>query len=1060
MMSQRGFGLVLKTYCDQNKNRVLRTILDEKYITVQTITDYIPPLFMVINYEEAAFTRSIFFESDGISRDTTLRTDELLVDNIKFVETLLQSADCAYDALQFTFLRLETCGDYQRNFEKLYPLWNVGVGVLARLTFTTWTRRSRALGVLAMNSVNNSDVYTINYASNKNVVTIIDYMEPIFAYCVKLEKMNNEYAPQDNVRAYNGGKKESVAAAASTSAVFEIDFCLIDEPVAEVKHSTDANFESIFSESNTGDSNNPGGRRKKKKDCDVKSHTFGKNKLKTPVVMEKPRTMCGSLSVHDVSRFFAMLHATKPSRLSLDQLEELPVVMVRFEEHFCATTCCVVNRTDNSIFLMHVYYCWEEQVHNVLTDFANGCNRSRNNNDTMVSVSARCSEDIEARLRLLEDLRKVIWKENTSTYVRLAIDDAHDKYVVSRHIYEPLVFLTQSNTFNLESEIKRSVNCSRPSGSLDIFRNGVTLNCSLLCNDLDPKMCNFAKAYNQLLNDPTVTPNGSVRFDQKINSSNRSQILKLLEQKQCLYSSVVCEFRTERIMEIAFEMSKELRLGLLDLYGMKYNRIETNTSNNYCEDPSLRAANYVFLDTLLDSSMYVGSSGSSAACNSFFTKEMKVKPVTACRPGLYKQNMIEFDLKSAYPTVTTLYNISPETTAIVDRSVLKSLDSQMERFINTGYTNNTSEVLTPAGKHIRNNSSNVMTSVFNQVLYVNEEKHNLMIVSIKPEIYVGFLARAMEKLVLKRKNKNKLMGCFYKKLANVLFGLTGKGSLHNDLFSPQCYCSIVSLCKRIMTSILEKVEPQDCVLFSQTDGALLKADTQDGATTTRGCKALVDVVLSSIADTVSTVGNMTSCLSIEPNFRNVDLCLLTRHNQYLILYSDGKTVSKGQTKDSLPPSEVLVEYLLSSISDYMYNRFQTSLKANSQINNFLDWCFKQLANFNRTNDTDWSIKIIIPNNEEWYQRVVDPGVASFGDTISVWPVVLCDNNANHPEKRLSRPVFRDSVQPNHVVVVERFLRHWMNMIIKLFYEEDVSTDIGRTFYAICRKYESDLVNIV
>src|SRR5436190_24211403 len=105
-MTHHGSSIVLKTTVDQKRNRVLRTIFDTKGIYYQVVNEYVPSLFLIVNYEESAFTRNFYTKEPNptVCGLASLRTDELLRENIKLVEGLLEYGDCKYDNIQFTFL--------------------------------------------------------------------------------------------------------------------------------------------------------------------------------------------------------------------------------------------------------------------------------------------------------------------------------------------------------------------------------------------------------------------------------------------------------------------------------------------------------------------------------------------------------------------------------------------------------------------------------------------------------------------------------------------------------------------------------------------------------------------------------------------------------------------------------------------------------------------------------------------------------------------------------------------------------------------------------------------
>lgn len=1131
-MAHHGPGIVLKTVFDQKGKRVLRTIFDKKLLYYKTIEDYIPPLFLAVNYEDSALTRGCFLNSQATTsvhelhtNQDSLTTNDLFQNNVKFVESLLASANCGFDACQVTFLRLETAGDFQRTFERLYPMWNVGVGALIRLTFNTWPVRSRALKLLATNAANNQDVYTINYAANLSPVTVVDYLEPLFSHCVRITKANgHETDPYQYTASQSRAAKHTsaakAAAVASTTEMFEINFCVIDEPAGIPKATCDDIYQRGYLNDNEStlslDSSAPGttvskrsDRRKKAAASTVSVRTETTNndaagRIKkvqiASAVVEKQRSMCGSLSVHDVSPFFSILNARRLSKLTLDQLEDLPVLIVRCEKHFCVTTCCVVDRTDHQLAVMHVYYCWNQDVYTFLKSFSE-THAHRENTQTTVTVSQLCTEDIEARLTMLRDLRNVIWKDNMNAYVRLALNDALDEDMVAREFYEPLVFRVQRNTADLETEIKRSVQSSQASGSKDMFVNSITLDCSRLCNDLDPKTCRFARTYRRVMDDCTLTLNGSVRLDKQTTQGNadaRQHAFRLLEYRQNIYAGLVWDFRSERILELAFDMASELRLGLLDVFGLKYtcSTVAKNTFNPTGKDSSVedrvfdstRASNCVFLETLLDSSLYFGTCGSISVCDEFFAKEKNVKPVSHSVRGLYRHDMIEFDLQSAYPSITTLYNISPETTAIVDRTVLNKLDEDLETFV----TNNST-----CPQPVRHDK--VMSTIFHQIGHVNEINSNLVVVSLRSEIYVGFLARMMERLIIKRKNRNRLLNQFYKKLANVIYGCTGKTGACNDLFSPQCESAIRSLCKSIMLSTLQNVPPET-VLLSQTDGALFYAGPRDDAAdrfmcddsdSLLTCKDLETSINSTIDAVISSLGNLVTPIRLVPKLRQVDMCLLIDQNRYLMLYTDGKTVWKGQEWQSQhnngsnttnPGGAETIKSLLCTIAKYIRDGLVPQRSVAVELGNMLESCFRLLRRINAEHFVEWFVTTAVPStNEVLYSDAnqislhgfklkdfssstdtshllqQDTAMTRFGDSAAVWPTLVYSDGRVHQEFRVSRPIYNDAVRPNHVFVMKNILRYWVKWLFTIRYSDQDEAKLMRMFYAICKKYETEVL---
>lgn len=1127
MATHQGSSIVLKTVFDTKTNSVLRTIFDKKYIYYQTIADYIPPLFVIVNYEQASFNRhkpndclpsvSVIEttldkgQQDDDPRSSSPKTDQLIRDNIKFLHSLLILADCGYESCQVTFLRLETVGDLQRDFEKLYPLWNVGAGALVRLAFDSWPKRTRALRLMTFNASTNRDVYTVNYAANSSAVTIVDYLEPLFAHCVKLTKLNGH--DTENLQRPSGSRKRQQAAAATAAAVttdmFEINFCIIDEPTgvpriaAEDKRALNFNDrESSFSAASTNASKRTSGSQRKRtaasddhgvptttdtadNEFDTNSSIDKRRRLST--LVEKQRCMCGPLTVHDVRPYFSMLNARRLSQLSLDQLEEVPVLTVHCEKHFCRVTCCVVDRTDNRLSVMHVYYCWDQTVHELLTMFVetrNNDNKLRDDS-TMVTVSRLCSEDIEARTKMLEDLRNVIWKENTNVYVRLSISEEHDQDMLLRNFFEPLVFRVQRSTADMETEIKCSVESSHASGANEMFRNSVSLDCSRLCSDLDPKTCGFSKTYHRLLCDTMSTCNGFVHLDEQTLGGSvdlRQTAFRQLEHRQNISARLVSYFRSERILQIAFEMAGELRLGLLDLFGLRYTDTfaseKHRPSKNPPEDPifdSTRVSNFVFIATLVDTSMYFGGTcGSVSAYNGFFAKERgDSKPLSQSVRGLYNSDMVEFDLQSAYPTIAALWNVSPETTAIVERQALKRLDEQLEDFVCRNST-------CPRQSQL----NHVMACIYNQIGHVNDLDGNLVIVSLRPEIYVGCLGRLMEKLVLKRNSRNILLNTFYKKLANVIYGCTAKSNTtpFNDLYSPQCASAIRSLCKSVMSRTLQNV-PQENVLLVQTDGALLHTGFQDGERLT--CKELETIVQSSIDAVFSDLGIVTTPIRLVARMRRVNLCLLIDQNRYLMMYADGKTTAKGQDRSSSVDLYTsrggvrIVDTLLEVVAKYIRNNSSDSQRSMSLvINDLLDWSFNHLETITNGQHVEWFVTMRVPTIQEMLynntnraclggrltnynrdiceKRLADVSISRFGDTVAVWPVLVRSNEEVFEEFRVSRPSYNTALRPHYIFVVRNFLQYWVKW---WFVVRDESTDekaVMRMVYAISKKFERDI----
>lgn len=1114
-MAHNGSGIVLKTSFDRKGNRVLRTIFDKRYVTYQTITDYVPPLFLVVNYEQTVTDRDCFFKTKPCGKptataDTTvLKTDDVFCDNVRFVESLLVSADCGYDAFQVTFLRLEIAGDFQRSFDKHYPLWNVGVGALVRLSFATWPTRSRALKVLASNAANNQDVYTINFAANTSAVTIVDYLEPLFAYCAK-KTINDGHDTEFCTRPSGGAKRASYVAAANTTEMFEINFRIIDEPPIGYPKSIIDDWSgirrgasaaggsvagSIVSKGSTG------GKRKReavaavgtantaaaatgdigRQQSNVESDADWLVKTvrrRDSAVLEKHRTLCGSLSVHDVRPYFAMLQSKRLTRISIDQLEELPVVTIRCEPCFCATTCRVLDRTDNQPTVLHIYYCWQRDVHEFLSAFADACNqRQKQTTRSMVAVSPLCTEDVEARLDMLRDLKNVIWKDNINAYIRLAIGESHDNEMLARNFYEPLVLRVQRATADLETEIKRSVTSSMTSGSRDVFRNAISLDCSRLCNALDGKTCAFAATHEAFLNDSVFTTNGAIRIDRHTlvsGAASRQNANRLLERGQNYCTRLVSDFCSEQILDAAFEMATELRLGLLDVFGLKYTEQhrQQNASTRSGADEavldSLRAANVVFMDALTTSSTYTGNCGSVSSCNAFFSRERNVKPLLRSVRGLYKQDMFEFDLKSAYPTVMVLYNISPETTAIVERDALKRRDDALIGIVINDASRSQQAML----------NANVMTSFYNQIGLLNEDSSNMVIVSLRREIYAGFLPRLMERLVLTRKNHNRLLNQFYKRLANVVYGCTGRANAFNDLFSPQCASAVRSMCRSVMSRTLQNV-PQEHVVLTQTDGALLHAG--DRRTTT--CKQMESIVRASLDAVSSDIGNANVVsLPLEIRVRDVSMCLVIDHNRYLVLYNDGKTECKGQDGQPSYGDARAKEVLYSAITAYAVEHLDAVASTNVavELNKFMSFCFQRLDAFNSEIRPDWFLTVTVPtayesmfsvasqelliglpfdgfSDDRCLKRLADTSVVRFGDTAVVWPVLVNENGEVSTEFRVIRPSQNVAVKPNHVFVMKNLLWYWVKWLFAVCYPNVDEVNLKSMFHAICKKEERDLM---
>src|SRR5436190_3097602 len=1058
-MTHHGSSIVLKTTFDQKRNRVLRTIFDTKGIYYQVVNEYVPPLFLIVNYEESAFTRNFYTKEPDptVGGLASLRTDELLRENIKLVEGLLEYGDCKYDNIQFTFLRLETAGNFQRNFEKLYPLWGVGVGAVVRLSFSDWHKRLKALSVLVGNAERNQDVYTINYAANMSPVTVVDYIEPLFAHCMKLEKTDVHYDTDSTTNFLQGtrgpaAKRLRPAETATNCELFEINFCVIDEEQRDMMHEgpiggggvTDAES-SVFTYSSSVATKKSGFRKRgragsgigganNRADAERIAHRRRKA-AKESLVVERPRAMNAPLTVHDVRPYFNALKTKRLSRLSLEQLEELPIVVVRFEREFCAATCCVFDKTECQLTVLHVYYCWDEKVHRLLTEWSQQHREmSGRHGPIVIALSKPCTEDIEARLMMLKDLKDVIWKSDTNTYLRLAISSGHEEDMLARNIYEPLVFHTQTCSADLETEIRCAVNSSEESGSEDIFRNAVSLDCSRLCNELDRDACSFAKAYHRLTDGHTLAWNGSLRLATMCAADvrqSKAATFGLLNKRQELYADLVAEFRHGRILQVAFDMACELRHGLLDLFGLAYTEkrqalaVSKKSAAAVAPDEralnSLRVSNYVFIESLMNSSVYVGASGSAAACSDFIGTS--VKPYAHHTKGLHKsKRMIEFDIKSAYPSVAVLYNISPETTAIVRRDRLGELDKALESHVSTAFTGDT----TSGGAPTRN----VMSTIYNQQGHLNDTNSNLVVVSLRPEIYVGYLARIMELLVLKRNSMKEELKPFYKALANMIYGCTGNASANNDLYSPQCCSSIASLCKSVMLKVLNNV-PQESIIHSQTDGAVL----QD--TDTHACRrAPEDIVQNAIDEINSDARHCT--FKMEIRVRPVRMCLVMDQNKYLMRYGDDQTVCKGQSNERFFSGDQraaldhpsLTESLLSAMARYIDSAsFNQTNNVAIELNNFLNMCFDHIKSYGP--HIDWYLSSTFPSVDSWYsigKFNSDQSDCKFGDNIVVWPTLVHDNGKFTNEFRLSRPLYSTAVCPNRVSTMEKYLKYWVQSL--------------------------------
>ncbi|KAG8314437.1 hypothetical protein J6590_092673 [Homalodisca vitripennis] len=224
----------------------------------------------------------------------------------------------------------------------------------------------------------------------------------------------------------------------------------------------------------------------------------------------------------------------------------------------------------------------------------------------------------------------------------------------------------------------------------------------------------------------------------------------------------------------------------------------------------------------------------------------------------------------------------------------------------------------------------------------------------------------MGRLVLKRKNRNRLLSLFYKKLANVLYGCTGKTK--NDLFYPQCASAIRSLCKSVLLRKLQSVPPEN-IVFSQTDGALLRIGREnDPNITTKDVEAVVSASLDGI---VSDLGNVTTSIRLMARVRPVDMCLLSDANRYLMLYSDGTVVSKGQDRRShvelfsSSSGTDITELLLSKMSAYVRDDFGRDGRVAVELDRFVDFCFECLDKLNAEHGVEWSVITSIPSANKY-----------------------------------------------------------------------------------------------
>lgn len=954
-------GIILQTYLTfANTDAALnRTLLLENTLYEEPISTYIPPIFFLIMYERTPYTRYFSPDRKDTEEPTPLKpnvcnTDFILKENKLVIREMLKSINCLPDSMEHCFLRLEHAGSIQSMFTETFPTPALRIGCLVRMKYNSFKKRVGAVDFLHDNGASNSDLYAINYSSNNCITTVTRYLEPLFRHALELQKAWSVDTTSNHDQTEDNG-------------VFDVNFHLLDmEPEQEVENKDKRNDRPIFFVGST--------------DC------HGMRSKNTPI---KERMGCTStLTTHDVSRFY-QTPGFYGDRNGAAQLQSLPVIYVRHERDFICLSAVTEYNGSNVIF--HVYYVWTKEIARALTELSTTVNTS---NDNEICTVRMCICDvfetrIAAYIRMLDDAKICFWKKHTNTYIRLVMDPVKEELSYSRFVLNTLMTKgITSGKVTLQSCIEGSRKTT--TGTIEMYPHSITIDCSKLIMDLDDGVSAFSASCKLNIQNATAYANADGAMGLPLN---------VLAIRQRRVGNMLLQFKVERIAELAYTMANEMYLGVLDLYGVG----ETNNSMRY--DP---VTNYQFLRTLVTESVYTSSTTFDTDLhtvlkdNNAEDEKLIPPPCASSMDGLYRaheeKEILEFDIESAFPTIIDTFNISPETTLIMKRTDFNKMEKRLE------------------GLMVSKDQNPFKLSCWCFVVPFTDVE-GIVIVSLIPSIYKGYLSKIFTSLVLKRRTNRSITAYFYKRLANRLVGCMGQRG--SDMFAIQCLAAVSSLCRTIIKRTLTSLEQSVEVLQTQTDGGLVQAPRKVIGLADEIQHAFLNTITNLLAN--NTIKPFSTLLKLK--IREVNVCFIVNQNKYAIRYANDEKILKGHPAKYVPNTSAKIavtEGVFQAVDNILRAGFNYSCK--DIIGYVMDSIYEHMIHHNNeSDDIDdfYFMERTVPFENTWEEeKVLDikhlkyDQHCRFGDTIPLWPVIKIDGDTTQRgyvlrPQRLQGPVVND-----------------------------------------------------
>lgn len=959
------------TFKSTDSNATLnRTMLLDNTVYEVPLTPYIPPIFFLIMYERTPYTRFFSLKNDTWKNERVeepaekklpnmQNTEVVLRENKLLVGEMLKSIDCSPDTIKHCFIRLEHAGSLQSMFTEAFPTPALRIGCLVRMTYKSLRKRINALDFLNDNGKSNSDLYAINYSSNNCMTTVTGYLEPLFKHALELQE------------AWSVSTAATVRNEFEDNGIFDVNFHLLDTvPTQRTEGggSVETKDRPIFYVGST-------------------KHSAAQG-MRTPIKERTGRT--SPLTVHDVSQFFqnACFHG---DRNGAAQIQSLPVIYMRHERDFICLSASTEYNRSNVIF--HIYYVWTKGVAdslNKLYTLLNSAAAAKNGNCLVrMCVCDIFESRISALLKMLDDAKTCFWKKHTNTYIRLVMASNREITSYSRFTLHSL--MTQSDTSSkilLQSHIE---GCRKTTtGTIEMFPNAITIDCSKLVVDLDEGVSAFAASYKQNAQDAAAYANADGAEGLPVN---------VLASRQQRISDMLLQFKLERIAELACNMAGEMYLGILDLYGTG----EDDRKMNY--NP---VSNYQFLRTLVHQSVYSSSTTFDTdlhtvlKMNNVEDDKLIPSPCASFQEGIYcagdDKEIYEFDISSAYPTIIETFNISPETTVIMHRTEFDKAEKRFENLL----------VSKEEGQF-------KLGRWWFVVPYTAPE--GLVIISLIPSVYKGCMGEIFTSLVLKRRTNKNTAAYFYKRLANRLIGCMGqKGS---DVFAVHCLAATSSLCQTIIKSTLNNLKDDTVkVLRTQTDGCVVQASRNEVCLSEEIRRAFSNSISALMGE--NAIGATKHSL-LNLRIREVYACFIANQNKYAVRYADGEKVLKGHPAKFVPTISAraaVTEAVLETVDNISRAGYECTCE--NVITDLMDSVLKHILHYNDEVDNDfYFVERIFPlENRLEEERLLDmrhfkyDQHCRFGDSVPLWPVIKIDGDRKirgyvHRPRRLQGPVIVD-----------------------------------------------------